>query len=119
MSLTDRMRELGFSPTEFSLLRSAQDRSDALADIEGSAFAALEAGQQQIAVELVSGGEYLKAKASIMEPIDQFLAAVRDRTGQEIVQAQEQTARLSSALLGVVVALLSAVITLAVVWRRQ
>jgi adenylate cyclase len=118
VSLTDRMRALGFSPTEFALLRSAQDRSDELADIEGSAFAALEAGEQQIAVELVTGSEYLQAKASIMEPINQFLAAVQDRTSDEIAGAQEQPSRLSAAVLAVVVVLLGATIALGVLWRR-
>ena len=90
-----------------------------MADIEESSFAALEAGERQIAIELVSGREYLEAKASIMEPIDKFLAAVRDRTDEEIATAGERTVELSRILLGLVTAVLVCVIALAALWRRQ
>jgi methyl-accepting chemotaxis protein len=118
-SLTDRMRELDFSDTEFNLLRSAQKRSDELAEIESDAFAAVQAGEPEIAAELVGNEEYFRAKAAIMEPIDRFLDSVVQRTSDEAASRLDNVRILINVLAGVSLVLLATVVTLVVVRMRS
>lgn len=93
-SLVQMMIDLGFTLEEFQLLKEAEERSNALAAIEIRAMNAMEGkydsgtGQytiegkpdQQLAIDLVFGKEYLIQKARIMFPIERFLEEVEERT---------------------------------------
>jgi hypothetical protein len=73
----------GFTSSELNLLATAKARSDALADIEESAFALVAKGgsaNQQRATQMLFDSGYLRAKDQIMQPIGQVLALVDTRT---------------------------------------
>lgn len=107
VSLDERMRELGFSEEEFGLLSEARDRSDALVRLEDRAMNAARGlfadasgaytvrGEPDpaLARELMHGPEYHVAKAGIMRPIGEFLAALERRTGAEVEIANALAAR--------------------------
>jgi sigma-B regulation protein RsbU (phosphoserine phosphatase) len=94
ISLQDRMARLGFTQVEFDLLAEAQKRSDALTKIENRAFNAVRGfyddgtgnytrvgpPDMSLAQRLLYGEDYLRAKASIMEPIGRFQQHVNSRT---------------------------------------
>ena len=98
ISLEDRMLGAGFTMEEFSKLKEAQNRSDALINLEDVAMHALEGlfddgsgsfkkrGQpnREMAIDLVHGTKYHTEKAGIMDPIGQFLRLVDLRTDAEL-----------------------------------
>lgn len=133
ISLQDRMVRLGFTEAEFNLLAEAQRRSDSLTDIENRAFNAVRglykdgnetytaAGppDRTLAQDLLHGNEYLRAKASIMEPIGQFQEQVNSRTAMALVAVQNDARAL---LLGTFVAaggLLGLLLMLSVLIHRK
>jgi len=88
------MREAGFTDQEFAVLSQAKGLSDALTRIE---FEAMEmrraegpdaARLQSLALSRLHDAAYLRAKASIMRPIDQFSVLVSERTGQAVATAE-------------------------------
>lgn len=119
ISFQDRMVLLGFSEKEFSLLAEAQKRSDALTKIENRAFGAIRglyydeatgmytlAGPKnmKLAQSLLYDMNYLKAKASIMEPIGQFQKEVNARTARALTIVRKTADRL---LIGTIVSTVS------------
>lgn len=113
-SLDERMRELGFSAEEFALLSEARDRSDALVKLEDRAMNAARgifpdaAGDYMLrgepdpalARDLMHGPDYHRAKAGIMRPIGEFLAALERRTASEVDAAAALAARQARLLSG-------------------
>ncbi|WP_104399251.1 methyl-accepting chemotaxis protein [Vibrio penaeicida] len=95
ISIQQRMKDLGFSDKEFSLLKEAQNNSDALVNLEVKAMNAVKgifldpnSGQytvrgepdQSIAAELLHSKTYHVEKAKIMKPIDGFFSELEART---------------------------------------
>lgn len=97
ISLKEKMIKENFTIKEFNILADAIDESDDLADMEEAAIKAVEgkyddgSGQYllqrepdpELAKRLVFGEEYMKAKARIMAPIQEFLSMVENRTKKE------------------------------------
>ena len=105
ISLQDRMIAQGFSAQEFRQLNHAQQLSDELANLEAEAF---ELVRQVVdtkpmdlsyhslpniirARTLLSGKQYLDSKSAIMQPINEFLVLLNQRTVEE-----HQSARATS-----------------------
>ncbi|PKF78337.1 methyl-accepting chemotaxis protein [Vibrio sp. vnigr-6D03] len=95
VSIQQRMRDLGFSDKEFSLLKEAQNNSDALVNLEVKAMNAVKgifldpnSGQYTVkgdpdtsmAAELLHSKTYHVEKAKIMKPIDGFFSELEART---------------------------------------
>lgn len=79
-SLLEQIEQIGLAPSEVSQLRLAEDRSNELAELENEAFAAVVAGERELAIDLVFGSSYLNEKARIMEAIAAFTTFADDRT---------------------------------------
>ena len=99
-SLLDRMKDAGFTEQELALLRVAKQRPDRLTEVEGRAMelAGTDPVRQAQAQDLVYNGAYLGAKAAIMGPIDEFMAAVDRRTADEVQAALGRTQGLALVL---------------------
>ena len=114
----------GFSAEELRLLGSAKSRSDALARIEEQAFAMVQAGgsapgpAHDRATALLYGGDYLHAKAQIMEPIGQVFTLVDDRTGRETALASDRARDWSIGAIAVALLLLGGMAVFAAATRR-
>ncbi len=95
ISIQKRMEELGFSQSEFALLKEAQNNSDALVNLEVKAMNAVKgifldpsSGQytmkgepdKSMAAELLHSKKYHVEKAKIMKPIDDFFSELENRT---------------------------------------
>lgn len=95
VSIQQRMKDLGFSDKEFSLLKEAQNNSDALVNLEVKAMNAVKgifldpnSGQYTVkgdpdtsmAAELLHSKTYHVEKAKIMKPIDGFFSELEART---------------------------------------
>lgn len=92
-SLHELMRLAGLNVQEKALLRQSQDHSDNLADLERKAFAAMKgvfddgsgdylirrAPDRDFAIDLLYGEDYIKAKAKIMAPLEQFMTRLGSR----------------------------------------
>jgi hypothetical protein len=78
-SLQDILNSLPFTAVERDLLNEAEQRSDALAEIELAAFRAMENGDQQAAVDALYSVDYLRKKHEIMKPIDEFMTGITRR----------------------------------------
>ncbi|MCZ6816318.1 MAG: hypothetical protein O7F76_06405, partial [Planctomycetota bacterium] len=106
-ALKDLMRKLQFSEQEFRLLEEAQDRSDALVQLETEAMNAVKgkfddgsgeyrlekAPDMELARSLLHGDEYHAAKAGIMQPIADFLRLVEQRTAREVESLRKDASR--------------------------
>ena len=104
VSLESRMIEEGFTTLEFSKLSESQRLSNDLVRLESIAMNAVRgrfddgtgkfnrAGEPdfELARQLMFGNDYLRAKAAIMEPINEFLALLEDRTSEEVAQLRAQ-----------------------------
>lgn len=102
VALQDLMKRAGFTETEFGKLRQAQANSDALVKTEVIAMNAVKGlfddgtGQFtkkgepdfEMARKLMHSDDYHKFKAQIMTPVDGFLEALDQRTGNDLVVAQ-------------------------------
>ncbi|MDB5789237.1 SpoIIE family protein phosphatase [Caballeronia mineralivorans] len=102
--LKELMRRAGFTTHEFDLLQQSQSRSDKLVNMEKEAFAAMEglfmdsAGNLTVrrtpdpgyARSLLYGESYQVEKASIMAPIQTFLAAVDARTANALQKLERR-----------------------------
>ena len=115
VSLKALMQEMAFSKEEFAKLDQAESRSDQLVKLEERAMAAVKGlfpdasgalvvkGEPDLALarSLLHGPEYHRAKADIMEPIDEFLGMVEARTAAEtaLLRAEGQKLGLLSIVL--------------------
>jgi len=104
VSLESRMIEEGFTTLEFSKLSESQRLSNDLVRLESIAMNAVRgrfddgtgkfnrAGEPdfELARQLMFGNDYLRAKAAIMEPINEFLALLDERTSEEVAQLRAQ-----------------------------
>lgn len=119
------MRELGFTPREFGLLEEASNNSDALIATETQAMSIVEQGRwvdgpytkmaqeplDDFALRILFDGNYHREVERIMSPVNQFFAALDQRTSDAVAAASVKAERWSSIVMGmqVVVALLTLV----------
>ncbi|MEY4674113.1 MAG: hypothetical protein RL148_1897 [Planctomycetota bacterium] len=120
VALKDLMREMAFSKEEFAKLDQAKGRSDQLVKLEKRAMAAVKGifpdaagalvvrGEPDLALarSLLHGPEYHRAKADIMEPIDEFLGMVEARTAAETAALRAEGQKLGLLALALMVAML-------------
>ncbi|MEI7424457.1 MAG: ATP-binding protein [Prolixibacteraceae bacterium] len=98
IALRDSMIKLGFNKSEFELLEISEAYSNELVLIEKNAFSkskdifhenlgAFSIGNNQsidYTTKLLFDEKYLEAKRKIMEPIDQFLVLINDKTRNNV-----------------------------------
>ena len=104
IALEQLMRDMHFTDAEFRKLQEAQNRSDALVRLETVAMHAVQgtfddgtgrftiakAPDLALAQRLMHGKEYHAAKARIMEPINEFLQLIEERTTRELQTLRQQ-----------------------------
>ena len=71
-ALRDLLKDADLSPRQLELVATAEDRSNALADIEADAFR----GTLEEARAIMHGAEYNRLKAEIMQPINELLESL-------------------------------------------
>ncbi len=100
ISLKQIMKDLGFSDAEFAKLSDAEEKSNALAKIETTAFELIEkttddvqqlAVNKKQAIDLMFGKEYLENKTIISAPIDEFFALLDNRTLGDVKKDSESS----------------------------
>lgn len=80
--LLDMATESGYTGAESALFLEAEDNSDALAELEEEAMAAVAAGDLARATDLLNNAEYNRRKAEVMRPIDRLLVSLDNRYSQ-------------------------------------
>ncbi len=100
------LQALGLTHEETELVSSAKRNSDALIAQEEKAFEAAERKDFTTAMGYVYGEEYLKAKALIMDPIDEFRRRLDERFADQALS--EERAAQRSVNLAIVAAVLNA-----------
>jgi methyl-accepting chemotaxis protein len=118
--LQDLMKELGFTPEEFSLLKQAQDNSDGLVTTETIAMNAMKGlyddgsgnyvikgkVDRELAVRIMHDATYHKDKAKIMKPIDSFFSELDKRTLENVNIHKAKSSFFMLVILGLVSSLL-------------
>lgn len=103
-NLINRMKELGFSKVELSLLEEAKKNSDGLVQLEVEAmnavkgkfkdsngqFTQLREPDLNFASQLVHSDEYHEFKANIMKPVDKFFTQLESRTSQRLKKIEDE-----------------------------
>ncbi|MEE8485949.1 MAG: ATP-binding protein [Acidimicrobiia bacterium] len=132
-ALEELMAEAGITAQEFGKLRDAENRSNALTLIENVAMDAVVGrfddgtGQSyvegapdlEMARELMFGDDYMAHKAAIMEPINEFLEMLDQRTTSEVAVLNDRAQVLGwMALLVSASAISISGLTVAIVRRR-
>ncbi len=121
-SLKGLIIDAGIEARELALLDQAEARSNALVLLEEQAMHAMEgrfkgpggkytvkgAPDRQMALKLLHGQAYHRAKKKIMEPIGQFMALVDERTRRQV---ENQVARVRLLIVVLLLQLLAAVST--------
>jgi two-component system, sensor histidine kinase and response regulator len=100
------LQALGLTQQESELVSRAKRSSDALIVQEEKAFQAAERKDFTAAMGYVYGEEYLKAKALIMDPLDEFRRRLDQRLADQALSADRAAQR--TADLAIVAAILSA-----------
>jgi PAS domain S-box-containing protein len=100
------LRALGLTQEENELISRAKRNSDALIAQEEKAFEAAERKDFTKAMGYVYGEEYLKAKALIMDPIDEFRRRLDERLDNQALS--EERAAQRTVELAIVAAVLNA-----------
>jgi len=86
----DRMIEIGLSDGEHRRVDTLLGMLDNLAAIEDDAFAALDAGDGDMAFSIIFGSEYAKADKELAEQTKLLIAEITNRTATEIAAVQSQ-----------------------------
>ena len=113
------LRQVGITNDELDLIERAKANSDQLISLEKRAFAAGEAGDLKLAVELVYGSAYQSALASIYGPIEEFRAELRNRLARESAAAQRQVVFSRWLARGLILADVVLVVALLVLFYRR
>ena len=96
--MLEMFRRAGLNEQEYALLREALEHSDALAQLEKQAFAALEGFKddgtgnfmvkakpdRELAIRMLFGSQYVIHKADIVEPIQKFMDLYDTRMQNEL-----------------------------------
>ncbi|AVR96334.1 methyl-accepting chemotaxis protein [Pseudoduganella armeniaca] len=118
IALQEMMRQAGFTEQEFGKLKEAQANSDGLVKTEVIAMNAVkglfddgkggftrkDAPDLDMARRIMHDATYHRNKATIMRPLNEFLAMLDTRTGAAVAQAEQET-RTAFALAVVLLAL--------------
>lgn len=95
VSLQDKLERLGFNQFEMSLLNQAKQQTNHLIGLEEQAFSLIDnstANDVQHpenldlltkALQIIHGNEFLRAKADLLEPLEQIQLAVQIRTAHD------------------------------------
>ena len=105
VALRTLMQDAGFTAAELAMLEAAEDESNLLTEMENEAFAAVAAGDLDVAQQLLHSPAYHQAKADIMLPIQRFVQAMEQRTSAEIAALLARQDRLNRIFLATVAAL--------------
>ena len=114
VALTELMKRAGFSEQEFQKLSEAERNSNDLVRTETQAMEMIEnrdAAGQPIPANLdqaramMHAADYHKVKARIMQPVDEFFAAVDHRTQQSIDAAESKKTFWYGALIAIAASL--------------
>lgn len=105
VALRTLMQDAGFTAAELTMLEAAEDESNLLTEMENDAFAAVAAGDLDVAQQLLHSPAYHQAKADIMLPIQRFVQAMEQRTSAEIAALLARQDRLNRVFLATVAAL--------------
>jgi methyl-accepting chemotaxis protein len=103
-ALLDRMKDLGFTDSEFRLLEEATANSDALVNMEVKAMNAVKGlfpdssgnytihaePDSKMAIELLHSTQYHIEKAKIVAPIEKFFEQLETRTQQQFESASSE-----------------------------
>jgi two-component system, sensor histidine kinase and response regulator len=106
------LQQLGLTEAEMYRLSLAKRNSDLLVTLESQALRTAGAGDLPGAVALVYGGDYLRAKESIIEPIRQARSNIETRFDLQTVRFSEQAATVET--VAIVASLLNVATILAV-----
>ncbi len=118
-ALTDIMKDLKFTDEEFALLNESNEKSDDLVNTEVMAMnlvegkigdaekAVMQPGEtpQQTAIRIMHDKTYMTNKANIMQPINQALDKMNNRTADNVAAIQAKVQALTILGTSVVVAL--------------
>ncbi len=117
LSLRQMMVDHGFTSDELNLLESSQNTSDTLASLEQRAMAAIEATppDRDLALKLVFGEDYMKTKAQIMAPIQEFINHVEARTKKKTDDLELESTEII--LLAIILAAGSTVVMLISIYK--
>lgn len=118
-SLESILSGLPFTQQELDLLKLAEQKSEALAQIEMDAFAAVERGDRETAIEALFSVDYLREKHEIMSPIDEFMTELRRRVEQERQKSFADLERQTRWVVLAVVLILVGNVILYFRWPRQ
>ena len=124
------MAEQGFTPAEFAKLKEAEDNSNALVTTETIAMHAMKGEfddgrggytkrgppDQELARRIMHDATYHADKATIMRPIGEFERLIDQRTAAAVARAKRRVD--AATLLGIVVALSSAILAAVSLWRH-
>jgi signal transduction histidine kinase len=111
-SLQALMKRMGLTQEELDILAEVQLRSDELVRMEETAinavngrfrdatgaFTAVREPDRELALQILFGEEYLRAKSAIMKPIKAFLVESENRTRRVVAEAQAEHRSLSRVL---------------------
>jgi hypothetical protein len=117
-ALESILNGLPFSPEDLQLLKEAEQRSDALAEIEMAAFDAVQRGDQQAAIDALFSVDYLLAKHRIMKPIDEFMTGIHRSIEQRRQESLDHLQRQIQWVLWAVLLVLLANVVLYLRWPR-
>ena len=87
ISLKSMIQNLPFTKDELEKLYQAEDNSDELVNLEIKAFNAMDKkdeANKKLAINLLHSDKYYKAKHKIMNPIDDFIIMLNERTKEEV-----------------------------------
>lgn len=104
VSLSDLMKQSGFTDSEFTKLEEARKNSDGLVRTEEIAMSAMQGkleedaktmilpneNMKEFARRILHSDKYHKDKFNIMKPIDDFYVLLETRTNQEVLNSKEK-----------------------------
>ena len=90
LSLKKMINQLPFTVQEIDKLTNSEANSNELVNLEVMAFEAMAQTppKQQLAIKLLHSKEYYNAKHKIMNPIDEFIIMLDNRTKNNLMEAQ-------------------------------
>ena len=109
IALTELMKQAGFTEDELAKLEEAERNSNDLVRTETLAMNAVAAGNNAGGVsaeDLMHNQDYHQFKAKIMQPVDEFFAAVDRRTQGSIEAAESNKTFWHAMLVGIALAML-------------
>ena len=131
VSLTDLMRENGFTEQEFALVKQANDLSNALVVLETKAMNAVKGittgpdgsevrgkPDMELARSLVFGADYKQQTDKIMQPMAEFFRSLSARTAAEVEESRARVMR-SISLLAVTLLLLAGALVYSFIFVRR